>query len=82
MKLIELTDRPPLPDDPHARWRVAAAAPRNKGLELAQGEWITHLDDDDEFTPNHIAVLLQKAHVLQILWRQGCCRLRPMEGIV
>lgn len=61
IRLVELTDRPPLPDDLHARWRVAAAAPRNKGFEMAQGEWITQLDDDDEFTPNHIEILLNRA---------------------
>lgn len=61
LKFIELTERPPLPEDLHARWRVASAAPRNKGLEIATGDWLTFLDDDDEFTPNHIEVLLQKA---------------------
>ena len=58
---VELTDRPPLPEDLAARWRVAAAAPRNKGFEMAHGEWIAQLDDDDEFTPNHIEVLLERA---------------------
>jgi glycosyltransferase involved in cell wall biosynthesis len=61
VRFVELTDRPPLPDDLHARWRVAAAAPRNNGFEMAKGEWITQLDDDDEFTPNHIEILLQRA---------------------
>ena len=59
IKFVDLTDRPPLPEDLHARWRVAASAPRNKGFEMAQGEWITQIDDDDEFTPDHIEVLLQ-----------------------
>jgi glycosyltransferase involved in cell wall biosynthesis len=40
---------------------VGSAAPRNKGLEMAKGEWICLLDDDDEFTPNHIEILLQRA---------------------
>ena len=61
IKFVELTDRPPLPEDLHARWRVAAAAPRNKGFEMAQGEWITQIDDDDEFTPDHIEKLLKRA---------------------
>lgn len=58
---VELTDRPPLPDDLYERWRVASAAPRNKGLELAKGDWICLLDDDDEFTPDHIEILLRRA---------------------
>jgi len=61
IRFVELADRAPLPDDLHARWRVAGALPRNKGLEVAQGEWITHLDDDDEFTPNHNELLLRRA---------------------
>ena len=61
IRFVELTDRPPLPDDLQARWRVAASAPRNKGFEMAQGEWITQIDDDDEFTPNHIEILLERA---------------------
>ena len=61
IKFIELTDRPPLPEDLFARWRVAAAAPRNRGLEVAKGEWICSLDDDDELMPNHIEILLRRA---------------------
>jgi glycosyltransferase involved in cell wall biosynthesis len=61
IKFVELIDRPPLVEDSHTVWRVAAAAPRNKGIEVAHGEWITHLDDDDEFTPNHIQILLERA---------------------
>jgi glycosyltransferase involved in cell wall biosynthesis len=61
IRFVELTHRPPLPDDLQARWRVAAAAPRNKGFEMVRGEWITQLDDDDEFTRNHIEVLLERA---------------------
>ncbi|HUW44981.1 MAG TPA: glycosyltransferase [Dehalococcoidia bacterium] len=61
IRFVDFIDRPPLPDDLHARWRVASAAPRNKGLEMAKGEWITLLDDDDEFAPNHIEILLKRA---------------------
>lgn len=37
------------------RWHVAGAAARNHGLQLARGEIIAPLDDDDEFLPNHLA---------------------------
>ncbi len=33
----------------------------NEGLRLANGLWITALDDDDEFDPDHIEVLLEHA---------------------
>ncbi|MBP7652146.1 glycosyltransferase [Candidatus Dependentiae bacterium] len=49
------------PDIMHFRWCVAGIPPMNKGIELSKGEWLCHLDDDDEFTSDHIEVLLNKA---------------------
>lgn len=46
------------PAEPLARWLVAGSAAMNRGVALARGEWIAPLDDDDEFTPDHIEVLL------------------------
>ncbi|WP_208976565.1 glycosyltransferase [Methylotuvimicrobium buryatense] len=34
------------------------AAARNVGLELAQGEIITYLDDDDMYFPNHLEIVV------------------------
>jgi predicted SAM-dependent methyltransferase len=39
-------------------WAVAGTRALNKGLELAQGEFITHLDDDDEHVDCRIEVLV------------------------
>ncbi|MEI2833231.1 MAG: glycosyltransferase family 2 protein [Acidimicrobiia bacterium] len=49
------------PEDPISRWQVAGSPGMNKAVELAKGTWIAPLDDDDEFAPNHIEVLLNKA---------------------
>jgi dTDP-4-amino-4,6-dideoxygalactose transaminase len=38
-----------------ARWHVAGAEARNYGLELVRGDVIAPLDDDDAFTPEHLA---------------------------
>jgi glycosyltransferase involved in cell wall biosynthesis len=42
-------------------WRVAGVEPANKGIELCSGEWIAPLDDDDEFSEDHLEVLLNYA---------------------
>lgn len=37
--------------------RRGAAATRQRALEMASGEWVAFLDDDDYFLPGHLAVL-------------------------
>jgi len=46
------------PEDPYLQWLVAGSAPANHGLGMARGTWIACLDDDDEFSPDHLEVLL------------------------
>lgn len=43
------------------RWYVGGIKPINFGLRLARGRWISHLDDDDIFHPEHIESLLREA---------------------
>jgi glycosyltransferase involved in cell wall biosynthesis len=58
---INLPKRGKYPKNPRDKWLVAGSIPRNKGLELASGEWVAPLDDDDEFSENHLEVLLNYA---------------------
>jgi hypothetical protein len=53
--------RPDYPDDPERRWQVAGTNAVNHALEIARGAWIAPLDDDDEFTPDHVELLLSLA---------------------
>ena len=53
--------RSPRPDDPERAWMMSGSRPYNRGLELARGTWIAPLSDDDEFTPDHLAILLAAA---------------------
>ena len=49
------------PDDPDQRWMVAGTPPANLAVSMASGSWIASLDDDDEFTDDHLEVLLEPA---------------------
>ena len=46
------------PDHRDERWWLAGIKARNYGLEMATSDWICPLDDDDEWTPDHVEVLL------------------------
>lgn len=61
IRFLNLSERGSYPSDPMARWRVAGCAPMNVALELARGSWIAPCDDDDEFSPDHVEVLLTAA---------------------
>jgi glycosyltransferase involved in cell wall biosynthesis len=58
VRFINLAERGVYPTEPFARWCVAGAAPLNHALEVARGEWLAPLDDDDEFTPDHVETML------------------------
>jgi glycosyltransferase involved in cell wall biosynthesis len=61
IRFLNLEKRKDHPKDPYLRWMVAGVVPVNKGLELASGRWIAHLDDDDEFSGEHLELLLRHA---------------------
>lgn len=61
IKFYNLPKRGDYPTDPHSRWMVAGTTPANKAIELASGQWMAPLDDDDEFSEDHIEVLLNYA---------------------
>lgn len=59
VRFVNLERRGQYPENPKLRWMVAGTAPVNHALSLAQGDFITHLDDDDEHAPERVEVLLQ-----------------------
>jgi glycosyltransferase involved in cell wall biosynthesis len=61
IRFVNLTQRGPYPNDPKLRWRVAGVPPINEAAQLARGAWIAPHNDDDEFSPDHIEVLLAAA---------------------
>jgi len=59
--LVWNIERPVYPEDKGNFWSVQGWAARNFGLDHAKGAWIAPLDDDDEWTDNHVEVLLRAA---------------------
>lgn len=61
LSFVNLPERGKYPDEPWSRWRVAGVVPLNEGISRARGTWLTSVDDDDEFEPDHVASLLEHA---------------------
>ena len=61
-------------------WYVAGIKPMNFGLRVARGAWIAHLDDDDEFLPDHLSSLLRTAQGERAEWAHGRVRFLDDHG--
>ncbi len=56
-----LTLRGPYSDDPKTFWFTAGIYPLNRSFQLARGQWIAVLNDDDAFRPSFVEHLLAHA---------------------
>lgn len=61
IKFYNLPYRSVYPENNERRWMVAGSPGMNKGAELAKGDWIAPLDDDDEFSSDHLEKLVSLA---------------------
>lgn len=61
LRCVQRPRNGPYPEEPERRWQVAGCNPFNQGVALARGAWIAPLDQDDEWTPDHLEVLLAGA---------------------
>jgi glycosyltransferase involved in cell wall biosynthesis len=65
-----LSRRGDYPLDPNFKWMVAGTDPVNRGLELSEGDFISHLDDDDEHMPERVEKLVEFIQTLraELVW--------------
>lgn len=54
-----LSERGVYPEVRLWKWMVAGTVPVNRALALADGDFITHLDDDDEYASDRVEKLLE-----------------------
>jgi len=61
IKFFNITKRPEYPgiDGSYERWLIAGSYPSHLNLDLATGDFLTHLDDDDYFVPERIEKLVK-----------------------
>lgn len=62
LKFFNLRERGDYPSDPERRWMVAGTLPTNEALSMANGSFISHIDDDDEYLPDRLEKLVTLAH--------------------
>jgi glycosyltransferase involved in cell wall biosynthesis len=80
VRYVNLPARGVYPADPAKRWLVAGSAPMNAGLDLARGSWIAPCDDDDEFTDDHVEVLLREARARRLELVYGVADMQRDDG--
>lgn len=56
----DLKKRGKYPKNPADRWFVQGAKPRNKAMNLANGDWFVFISDDDVMYPHHVQTLLSE----------------------
>lgn len=61
VRFVNLPQRGRYPRDPKRLHMVAGCVPINRARELARGDWLAYMDDDDVFTRDHIEALLEHA---------------------
>jgi len=65
LQFIRLEERGDYPDDPYLRWMVAGGQAMNQAMAHSKGEFITHLDDDDEYVAERLEKLVEFAKTNQ-----------------
>lgn len=61
LRCVQRPRNGPYPEPTAERWLVAGTHPFNQAVALARGAWIAPIDQDDEWSEDHLEVLLAAA---------------------
>jgi glycosyltransferase involved in cell wall biosynthesis len=81
LRFVNLPERGNYPEERFKRHCVAGSIPMMVAREMAQGLWISHLDDDEVYAPDHIAALLARAREAdaELVWGRARYEIAPGE---
>ncbi|RMD58957.1 glycosyltransferase family 2 protein [Candidatus Parcubacteria bacterium] len=70
LRFVNLPERGAYPRSPEWRWMVAGISAVNHALGMVRGDFITQLDDDDEYTPDRLGCLVRFARETRadVIW--------------
>jgi hypothetical protein len=80
VRYANLTMRSPYPEADKGLWLVAGGPPSNEAMRLARGRWIAGMDDDDESTPERVALLLEAARERHLEFCYGQIEVHLPDG--
>lgn len=61
IRFYNLPNRVDYPKDKVKKWQSVGVHAKNTAADMARGQWIATLDDDDEFTPDQLKKLIEHA---------------------
>jgi glycosyltransferase involved in cell wall biosynthesis len=76
-----LAARPRYARFPRSFWATAGTHAANTALDMCRGDWIAPLDDDDEFTDDHLEVLLAAARERRLEMVYGQMAAEGKDGV-
>jgi glycosyltransferase involved in cell wall biosynthesis len=81
LRFINLPERGDYPRERHRRHMVAGSVPMRHARRHATGDWIAHLDDDEEWIPEHVELLLKTAvdEDAELVWGRARYEIAPGE---
>ena len=81
IRFMNLEKRSKYPKDFLKRHAVKGIVPHRMALSLAKGSWFAHMDDDDEFTSDHLEeqLKLATAHDYEFVYAKQKYQMKPGE---